>query len=109
MVGNSSFLYLIFSTMDPYNSVFYIIFSTEENFKKIPMIGMQKTHFCVPHLFLLDCTYTICGIPSLDVLPSVYDGLLLNKKEKTYIRLLPSLKTLNGHLRPKNWHVIPSL
>jgi len=57
MVGKS-FLIFIFFDHDPDNSVFCsIIFSTEENFKKCPnaIIGMEMTHFRVPHLFLLDC------------------------------------------------------
>ncbi|XP_008182264.1 uncharacterized protein LOC103309191 [Acyrthosiphon pisum] len=56
------------------------------------------TFSCAPSIFKQ--LYTIHGIQSSNVLPSVY-ALLPNKKKKTYIRLLQSLKTLNCNLKPK--------
>lgn len=95
--------FLLFDSFDhdPDNCDRFLLFSTEENLQKMSECDhwyADGTFSCAPSIFKQ--LYTIHGIQSSNVLPSVY-ALLPNKKKKTYIRLLQSLKTLNCNLKPK--------
>lgn len=95
--------FLLFDSFDhdPDNCDRFLLFSTEENLQKMSECDhwyADGTFSCAPSIFKQ--LYTIHGIQCSNVLPSVY-ALLPNKKKKTYIRLLQSLKTLNCNLKPK--------